>query len=380
MKQSRISYGLIAAGLSVSTCIFAQSWTQTSAPSKAWVSIACSADGSRLTAANSSSIYSSTNYGATWTTNYVPNLSWSSVAMSADGSKLAASSLGGGVYVSTNFGVTWNTNNLPVGYYYSVATTGDGSVLAICPTSDEVLIYEYPSGIWLTNHFPTEVFDAHCVALSPSGAMLVAANNIGKVLTCTNLSGGWATTNTVGTGACRAIAVSSDGSKLAAVFGSANIYDSTNSGNTWRTSTFSGSSIDSVAATVDGKMMFAVGGTNYFVSTNYGVNWTPGTMPTNSFVAIAMSADGSLLAAAQSSGGIWVLQTPPGPQLELSMSGSNPKISWTVPSTNFVLQQSLDLLTWSPATTMPSLNYSNLQDEVIVTNSGGSVYYRLKTP
>src|SRR5580692_3786555 len=99
-----ISPWLLAAGISLPNGLFAQTWTQTTAPSKSWTSLACSADGSHLAAtASSSAIYSSTNYGVTWTTDNVPNLGWTSVAMSADGSKQVAS-FTGGVYTSTNFG------------------------------------------------------------------------------------------------------------------------------------------------------------------------------------------------------------------------------------------------------------------------------------
>jgi hypothetical protein len=380
MKWRLIGPGFVAASLLFSTGAIAQGWVQTSAPSKSWISIACSADGSRLAAANSTSIYSSTDFGATWATNHVPNLSWSSVAMSADGSRLVAATLGW-VYVSTNSGVAWYTNNVPNYGYYSTSVSADGSLFAfISPTFNGVRAYDFSTGAWLTNHFPTGIFDGYCVALSADGSRLAAGNNVGMVLTTTNFAGGWAATNTVSTGPCKAIAVSADGSKLATVFGGASIYVSTNGGSAWRTNNFPGSAISSVAASADGKMMFAVGGARYFASTNYGAGWTSGAMPAANFLTVTMSADGNSLAAAQSSGGIWVAQTAPSPQMNLSASGPGPKLSWTVPSTNFVLQQSLDLQTWTAATNTATLNYSNLQDEVVVPNTGGSVYYRLKTP
>jgi hypothetical protein len=382
MKRWTIPVGVVAARLLFPTEVFAQAWVQTSAPSKTWTSIACSADGSRLAAtASPGSIYTSTNFGATWGTNYVPNLSWSAVAMSADGGKLVASAVGASVYTSTNFGSVWNTNNVPNYSYYSAAANGDGSVLAaITPVGNDVFVYTSPTGGWQTNHFPGGIYDGYCIGLSANGARLAAGNNIGIVLTSTNLAGSWATTNSVSTGTCKAIAVSADGSRLATVFNNANIYVSTNGGTAWRTNNFPGNTISSIATTPDGKTMFAVGGAKYFVSTDFGLDWTSGTMPAGGFVSLAMSADGNVLAAAQSSGGIWVSQIQPSPQLKVSFFGPNPKISWTVPSTNFVLQQSLDLQTWTAAANLPSLNYSNLQDEVSVTNSGGGVYYRLKTP
>ena len=56
------------------------------------------------------------------------------------------------------------------------------------------------------------------------------------------------------------------------------------------------------------------------------------------------------------------------------------KLSWIVPSTNFVMQQSSDLQNWSDMTNQPILNLTNLQDEVFLPPPGSNVFYRLKTP
>src|SRR5579859_6869614 len=72
---------------------FAQTWVQTSAPQTNWVSLAASADGTKLVAVSGSSVngsvYTSTNSGFTWTlqTN-APIVYWGSVASSADGNYL----------------------------------------------------------------------------------------------------------------------------------------------------------------------------------------------------------------------------------------------------------------------------------------------------
>jgi hypothetical protein len=51
-----------------------------------------------------------------------------------------------------------------------------------------------------------------------------------------------------------------------------------------------------------------------------------------------------------------------------------------VPSTNFVLQQSADLISWADLTNAPALNLTNLQNQVTLPPSNGSGFYRLKTP
>jgi sugar lactone lactonase YvrE len=128
-------------------------WTMSSnAPSLAWECIAMSADGSRLAACAYSpywppptNIYTSTNFGADWITNTVAASTgaiprgWISIASSADGSRLLAASGGNGslgeLFISTNSGTTWSvtaTNILSNGSlpWIWVASSADGSRLA----------------------------------------------------------------------------------------------------------------------------------------------------------------------------------------------------------------------------------------------------------
>jgi photosystem II stability/assembly factor-like uncharacterized protein len=77
------------------------SWTQ-HGPSQSWISVASSADGKNLVAANDSenAIYTSADAGLTWTQQGTFQ-NWSSVASSADGTKLVAVVNGGYIYTST---------------------------------------------------------------------------------------------------------------------------------------------------------------------------------------------------------------------------------------------------------------------------------------
>ena len=79
-------------------------------------------------------------------------------------------------------------------------------------------------------------------------------------------------------------------------------------------------------------------------------------------------------------GGIYICQSTPSPQLSLVPSGSNLTVSWIIPSTNFMMQQSSDLCSWTDMTNMPVLNLTNLQDEVTLPMAPGNNFYRLKTP
>jgi hypothetical protein len=81
-------------------------------------SVACSKYGDCLMIADSTYpgyIYTSTNTGTTWITNNAPSAYWKSVASSADGSKLAAADYNGLIYTwqsSTALGVNPLDNNL----------------------------------------------------------------------------------------------------------------------------------------------------------------------------------------------------------------------------------------------------------------------------
>ena len=66
--------------------------------------------------------------------------------------------------------------------------------------------------------------------------------------------------------------------------------------------------------------------------------------------------------------------------MNITSAAGNLTLSWLVPSTNFVAQQSTDLQNWVDLTNPPVLNSTNLQKEVSLTLTNGSSFYRLKTP
>jgi hypothetical protein len=57
-------------------------------------------------------------------------------------------------------------------------------------------------------------------------------------------------------------------------------------------------------------------------------------------------------------------------------------LAWIIPSTNFVLQQNLDLTTtnWMDVTNTPVLNLTSLQNEIALSPTNSSGFYRLRTP
>jgi hypothetical protein len=66
--------------------------------------------------------------------------------------------------------------------------------------------------------------------------------------------------------------------------------------------------------------------------------------------------------------------------LNVLPAGSNLAISWLIPSTNFVVQQSSDLISWVDLTNTPTLNLTNLNNELIISPTNSSGFYRLNTP
>ena len=123
-----------------------------------------------------------------------------------------------------------------------------------------------------------------------------------------------------------------------------------------------------------------------YSSTNSGSTWNLNNLPPGQqWHSVASSADGSKLAvgaANTSSGAIWTSQTTPAPGLTIARSNGNLALLWIVPSTNFVLQQNSDLGTanWTNVTNTPTLNLTNLQNQISLPLPAGNVFYRLKTP
>jgi hypothetical protein len=254
-------------------CAFAQTWTQTSAPSNDWVSVADSADGSKLVAAaglangGDGLIYISTNSGVDWMQISAPTDSWTSVASSADGTRLVTAASGDLIYLSTNSGFAWAATSAPSNSWATVASSADGSKLIAAAKGD--LIY-----------FSTN-----------SGADWTPANA---------LAAGW-----------ESVTCSADGTKEAAANGN-QVWISKDSGATWTQTDLTSQFWLSVAASADGNRIFAVALTlpgfggqgpepgEVAVSTNVGASWTTN----NNFNArtIASSADGNKLIAENGNG------------------------------------------------------------------------------
>jgi hypothetical protein len=266
----------------------------------------------------------------------------------------------GGIYTSTNSGANWIPSNPPTNGYgwYSVASSADGAKLAAMLVD----------------------------ALTPGGPY-------GWIYTSTNAGAVW--TQTARTAWPSSLASSADGTVLVAAKGefgpgSGWILTSTDSGADWATSNVPLRAWSSVAASADGTRLAATIGGDFggpitgpiYSSTDSGATWAPMDSPMNNWVSIASSADGLRLVAAVDGGGIYTWQAAPAPILNISKSGTNLLLAWTVPSIKFQLQQTSNLGTaaWTNAPVTPALNYTNLDDQAAIPASAGEMLYRLISP
>lgn len=387
--------------------IFAQTWTLTSAPSTNWVSVASSADGSKLAAAvYRGGIYTSTNSGIDWTQTGAPaNNYWASIASSADGIKLVAASSGiytSGIWISTNSGNTWAQTSMASNEWTSVASSADGSKLVVVAIGD--IHFNAPGFIYTSTNFGTAWiqqtnapgFNWTTVASSADGNKLAVFTS-DEICISTNSGNTWKQANNPpqnwqAAGSAQAICWSADGSRLVVALLGDNfsnplpIYISTNLGVTWTLTSAPTNNWTSVASSSDGSKLVATASFYstpgpIYTSTNSGITWIPSDV-SGQWTSVAMSADGHKLVAVSRPGGIYTLQITPAPQLNIAPTNGRLVFSWTVPSTNFVLQQNFDLTTtnWVRLTNAPTLNFTNLQNQVCLSPTNSSGFYRLKTP
>jgi hypothetical protein len=291
-------------------------------------------------------LFSSIDSGATWVSNNLPAYGWFSVASSADGVKLVAVTGGGQfkgpIFASTNSGASWLPANVPSNFWGSVASSADGTRLAAVSMTSWYITAD--SGLnWVSNGMPSVTWNA--IACSADGRKLVAPVIIG---------------------------------------GTHRLLTSIDSGATWVTNGAPISRVTSVASSADGTKLVAVEPDRIWLSADSGANWISNNL-TGFWRDVAISADGAKYAVVDggsSSGGIWVSQVTPEPELKLVVSGNKLKASWIIPSANFVLQQNPELSTsnWTTVINPPTLNFSNLEYEVDLSPTHERAFYRLASP
>jgi photosystem II stability/assembly factor-like uncharacterized protein len=375
---------LAAAIFVVVVSAFTQTWTQTSAPNTGggWEAIAMSADGKKAVAVTSTAPpVVSADSGVTWTTNVV--FHWfNKIASSADGTKWIAVfySAPGYIYVSTDSGNTWTQTSSPnSSSWRAVASSADGNKLFAAIYNGSIYLLTNSGTTWTTSSAPSKEWT--WLASSADGTKVAATAQNDKIYSSTDSGMSWTATGS-SNDSWSSIASSADGTRLVASSGGG-VYVSTNSGGSW---TLVNANSGQVASSADGTKL-VIGGGSIYTSSDSGLTWVSNNAPVTfipNYSWIASSADGcKMFAVRYGSPGIWTCQITPASTLNINSSASTGAVlSWTIPSTNFVLQQNSDLTTtnWTNVTNTPVLNLTNLQNQVIISPSGSNVFYRLKTP
>jgi hypothetical protein len=264
---------------------------------------------------------------------------------------IAVGVIGSPVYTSTDSGINWTSNTIPNGQWISAASSADGTRLIIAGGGGLFrgpLYTSADSGVtWVSNTIPNSLWTS--VASSADGTKLIAATRQPTAIyTSTNSGGNWTSNSAAPGWVWTSVASSSDGTKLVAV----------------------------------------ANGLQIIISTNSGAAWISNSTPppyVSVLSSVASSADGSKLITATGpsfGGSVYSFQTTPTPQLNIASANTNLTLSWIVPATNFVLQQSSDLTlaNWMDVTNTVVLNLTNLQDQVCLPLPNGAAFYRLKTP
>ena len=167
-----------------------------SASPRAWSAIASSADGARLAATVSSgSIYTSADSGASWTEDATAGArNWVSIAMSANGQRLAAvegsidlsyCDVYGSLWTSSDFGASWTEQaGLGSNCWRGVAMSGDGATVAAVVDQGSIWVSTDYGSSWSetsdpdSNSMPymSTTYYWRAVAVSSDGTTLAAVS------------------------------------------------------------------------------------------------------------------------------------------------------------------------------------------------------------
>ena len=389
----------------------AQSWSQSTSSFLPWTAVTSSANGSQIWAAlTNGPVFHSTNSGASWkTVNWGNAYYTTGLASSPNGDVLAAVTgyrTPGKIYVSTNSGATWPATTAPLLYWTSIACSADGNKLAATATNGAVCISTDTGKTWTTRSVPAKNWVS--ISMSADGSQLAVVSTNGLLCVSTDGGDSWTTNNPnssnltqsqarkntpkIGNGApntnWQAVACSADKSRLVAVVNGGPVYLSTDAGTNWTASSAPTANWKAVACSADGMTIIAaINNGPIYTSTDAGATWVSNSIPLAPWASVTVSADGSRLAAAtgifsQGRSLIYTLYNSPKPHLGLAVSSSQTGLAWTMPGTNFIVQQSSDLAVtgWLTLTNEPTLNLTNLQYQLSLPMTNGMGFFRLSTP
>jgi photosystem II stability/assembly factor-like uncharacterized protein len=237
-------------------------WVTATAPSNFWVSVASSADGSKLFAASGVDplrpevlfgdglIYSSSDSGVTWRPTSAPTCAWASVACSADGNLVVAGAENRSIYLSHDSGATWVATPTPVNSWDEVLSSADGSRL-VAAAGDGFYDSKDFGRTWTFSASPP----LRRMAISTDGNKCVAAS--GRTLILSPYGGPWRAATTPQPSSWISVACSTDANLLVACQdytqrGEERLFRSTDSGTTWAAISALSNLWSGVVASADG--------------------------------------------------------------------------------------------------------------------------------
>jgi hypothetical protein len=296
---------------------------------KRWTAAAISGDGNVIIGL----IYNSDHWisrdgGVRWLKGGNDGSEWREVAVSSDGKKMMAIVVGEGpIIASSDSGVTWAGVG-PTRRWEDISVSADGSRLAAtayvinCPKRNDdgsygdhddpgEILTSANSGSGWTSRSKSKSWSL--VSSSSDGKVLAAAHSVtlrmanghirgnrtSQIFTSNDYGATWTPHETAQywTG----LAVSSDGSRMAAVGKNTQIYVSADSGETWTPHENTREWV-AIASSADGaKLVAAAISGRIYTSADYGATWTA-RMTDQHWRGVASSADGTKLVAAEKGG------------------------------------------------------------------------------
>jgi LPXTG-motif cell wall-anchored protein len=236
-----------------------------------WLDLETSADGAEVVGlgytagASQTRPYRSDDSGSTWSVlSNAPNLEWVDLAMSSNGKTIIGGSKYSGLWTSDDFGANWSDVAPASGAWWTgVAVSSNGQRMAAAHVTGGIWVSSNAGATW-TRATGTNIANWWAIAMSGDGSRLVALNDddvpetVGNDGLWTSTDSGATWTRSSLTVPLRKVAVSRDGTTMAASLYGGELWLSHDSGSTWTVSSLGNSSWTAIAINASGERIVAV--------------------------------------------------------------------------------------------------------------------------